>query len=87
MLQRDRANVPLTPAALLGYAHACDAAARVRAGDSDGAAWVWFRSMNAEARAGFATYLAQTQHPSAYTAGTAVGRFRDFVAELVDAGL
>lgn len=67
-----------------GFKRAGLAAQRVLSGDKDGAGWVFHRSMDDADRKAFDDALVSINHPLALEAGTCEGRFRAYVAELVN---
>ena len=62
---------------------AATALARIRHGDPDGAAWVFFQDMNKSDREHFDAALIDANHPLAFQAGSQESRFRAYVQELV----
>lgn len=60
------------------------AVARVKAGDTSGADWIWFHCATPEDRGRFDAYLVRIEHPLAYQPGTRETRWRAYIAELAN---
>jgi hypothetical protein len=50
-------------------------------GVDEGLNWMWFHVLNAQDKENFEKYLVSIEHPSAYQAGTAEWRFKNYMRE------